>query len=80
MGHAGNLLLKSAVGLAAIVAGSGVPGLWYLGFMANTQAPDVPGFCGTVFLRRRLGDLYPPFQRSPMATRGGSDAPGNNRR
>ena len=61
MGDAGGLLLKSAVDLAATVAGSGVPGIWYLGVMADAQTANVSGFCGTRFLRRRLGDLYPSF-------------------
>ena len=80
VGYPGDLLLKSAVGLAPTVAGSGVPGVRYLGLVANAHAANVPGFRGTVFLRRRLGDLYPPLARSSMAARGVSDAPSNDRR
>ena len=80
MGDPGDLLLKSAVGLDATLAGSGAPGVRHLGLVANAQTGNVSDFCGTVSLRGRVGDLHPPFQRSPMATRGVSDAPGNDRR
>jgi hypothetical protein len=70
VGHPGDLLLKSALGLVATVAGSGVLGVRYLGLMANAQTENVLGVCRTVSLRPRLVDLYPSFPRSSMATRG----------
>jgi len=80
MGHLGHLLLKPSMGLVATVAGSGVPGVRYLGLMANTQTASALGFRRTVSLRARLVDLHPSFPRSSMATRSVGNAPGNHRR
>ena len=78
VGHPGDLLLKSAMGLAANVAGSGVPGVRYLGLMANAQTGNGSGLCGTVSLRARLVDLNTSLPRSSMATGSVRDATSNN--
>ena len=80
MGHPGDLLLKSALGLVTTVAGSSVPGVRYLGLMANAQTRNVPGFRRIVSLCPRLVHLHPPFPQSSMATGGVGNAPGNNQR
>ena len=61
MGYPGDLLFKSAMGLAATVAGIGVPSVRYLGLVANAHTGNVVGFYRSVSLRARLVDLYPSF-------------------
>ena len=61
MGHLGDLLLKSAVGLVATVAGSGLLNLRYLGLVANAQTTNVSRLRGSVSLRACLVALHPSF-------------------
>ena len=57
----GDLLLKSAMGLVTTAAGSSVPGIRYLGLMADVQTTNVSGLRGSVSLRACLVVLHSPF-------------------
>ena len=61
VGHSRALLFKSAMGLAATVAGGGVFGVRYLGLMGDAETTNVSRLRGSVSERACLVALHPPF-------------------
>ena len=67
VGHAGDLLLESAVDLDATRIGSGVGGVRGVGAVDHAPIQMAMGLCGRVFCGRDLVDLHPAVARPPVA-------------
>ena len=61
VGHSRALLFKSAMGLAATVAGGGFFGIRDLGLMGDAETTNVSRLRGSVSERAGLVALHPPF-------------------
>lgn len=79
LGDAGDLLLESALGMDARSTSVGICLVLGLGVVGNATSETAKVVRGCVRGDRGLVDLYPPFPRSSLATRGVGNAPGNNR-
>ena len=62
LGHAGNLLVKPALGLVTAAAGAGFPDVWDMGLVAHAQAAHEPHLCRLVRGRTDLVAVHPSLE------------------